>query len=102
MPLVSILPPENQGDLGVSHPPNGALGDCGSVEESWGGSVLGYLRSVGTSQLLGVAEEAEVICLLPERKTHSGGKCITIGRRHCIIHYIKFMVCLDSSGTTNK
>lgn len=28
--------------------------------------------------------------------------CSSAEQTHPIIHYIKFMVCLDSSGTTNK
>lgn len=62
MPLVSVLPPENQGNPG-------GLWICGGK----GRECPGVSNKCGNSQLLGVAEEAAVICLLPERKTHSGG-----------------------------
>lgn len=70
MLLVSVLPPENQGDLGVI-----LQMEPWGIVDLWrrvGEGVSGDLTSVGTSQLLGVAEEAEVSCLLPGRKTHWG------------------------------
>lgn len=74
-----------------------ALGHCGSVEVSLKGSGRRCLMTKGMSQHLWCAGGGwGDLSQLSQRTTHSEGAT------HPVIHYIKFMVCLDSSGTTNK
>lgn len=94
-----------------------ALGHCGSMESPGALWICGGPWGIESQREWPEVsndygnEPASEVCwrrvggsepALPKDNTLRGRKYSSAEPMHPIIHYIKFMVCLDSSGTTNK